>query len=77
MPGYNTDNTSQNISEKEQKKIDEAVQKAFKGLTPANNENGDMGVTTEETAIGGADMTMGEAAANGATFSTEETVEEN
>ena len=36
-----------------------------------------MGVTTEETAIGGADMTMGEAAANGATFSTEETVEEN
>ena len=77
MPGYNTDNTNQNVSEKEQKKIDEAVQKAFKGLTPANNENGDMGVTTEETAIGGADMTMGEAAANGATFSTEETVEEN
>ena len=39
--------------------------------------NGDMGVSTEEQSIGGADMTMNEAAANGATFSTEETVEEN
>ena len=74
IAGYNTDNTNQNISEKEQKKIDEAVQKAFQGLTPSNNENGDMGVTTEEQAIGGTDMTMNEAAANGATFSTEETV---
>lgn len=75
MPGYNTDNTSQNISEKEQQKIDKAVQKAFEGLTPMNN--GDMGVSTEEQIIGGADMTMNEAAANGATFSTEEAVEEN
>ena len=75
MPGYNTDNTSQNISEKEQKKIDKAVQKAFQGLEPANGDG--MMMETEEQSIGGADMTMNEAAANGATFSTEEAVEEN
>lgn len=73
MPGYNTDNTSQNISEKEQKKIDKAVQKAFQGLEPANGDG--MMMDGASADIGNKDMTMDNAAQNGATFSTEETVE--
>lgn len=73
MPGYNTDNTSQNISEKEQKKIDKAVQKAFQGLESANGDG--MMMDGASADIGNKDMTMDEAAQNGATFSTEETVE--
>ena len=73
MPGYNTDNTSQNISEKEQKKIDKAVQKAFQGLESANGDG--MMMDGASADIGNKDMTMDNAAQNGATFSTEETVE--
>ena len=73
MPGYNTDNTSQNISEKEQKKIDKAVQKAFQGLESANGDG--MMMDGASADIGNKDMTMDDAAQNGATFSTEETVE--
>lgn len=73
MPGYNTDNTSQNISEKEQKKIDKAVQKAFQGLESANGDG--MMKDGASADIGNKDMTMDDAAQNGATFSTEETVE--
>ena len=56
MPGYNTDNTSQNISEKEQKKIDKAVQKAFQGLESANGDG--MMMDGASADIGNKDMTM-------------------
>ena len=70
IPGYNTDNTSQNITEKEQKKIDKAVQKAFKGLQSVEIGNDmDMGYSSTTA------MTV-DGAQNEAVFSTEAAMEE-
>ena len=52
---------------------DKAVQKAFQGLEPANGDG--MMMDGASADIGNKDMTMDNAAQNGATFSTEETVE--
>lgn len=60
-------------AKKEQKKIDKAVQKAFQGLESANGDG--MMMDGASADIGNKDMTMDNAAQNGATFSTEETVE--
>lgn len=73
MPGYNTDNTSQNISEKEQKKSTRLSRKHFRNLESANGDG--MMMDGASADIGNKDMTMDNAAQNGATFSTEETVE--
>lgn len=61
------------ISAKRTEKIDKAVQKAFQGLESANGDG--MMMDGASADIGNKDMTMDDAAQNGATFSTEETVE--
>lgn len=52
MGTYNTDATAgQNLSEKQQKKIEKAVQKAFEGLTPMDNGYSMDGTYEEETVM--------------------------
>lgn len=52
MGTYNTDATAgQNLSEKQQKKIEKAVQKAFDGLTPMDNGYSMDGTYEEETVM--------------------------